>query len=192
VTRLGASGVPIDTLMRAGGRRAFTAELRKEWLDQLAARGRDDAQRAQLRAFFEDFPTPDSLPAYDRVLAGGDGSVWVRGFPPPGAPNHEWTVFDEQGRWLGEVVVPAEVDLVDVSVPYAVALEQDPAGLERVVVYRLDRGATTTGLVRLGMTSGTGTRGGTGTGVLTRARAPARAPARCVPSASDDRCTPPG
>ena len=69
--------------------------------------------RARYRHFLETAPVPKTKPAYDRVLPGVNGELWLRDYL---GPDHRtrpgrWTVFDREGAWLTTVELPAGFEL---------------------------------------------------------------------------------
>jgi hypothetical protein len=139
VVRYAANGLVVDTLRRQARRQPFTGTLRDAWLDELAARGVDPLQQAELRRYFATFPVPDSLPAYDQLLIDADQNAWVRAFPEPKPVQHRWSVFSATGVWLGEVSLPASVRPTQIGSDFLVAVTLDENGVEHVAVFALDR-----------------------------------------------------
>ncbi len=65
--------------------------------------------RVRYRKFLAKTPIPKTKPAYDRVMPGANGELWVRDYL---GPDHRtrpgrWTVFDRGGAWLTTVDLPA-------------------------------------------------------------------------------------
>lgn len=141
ITRLNLDGSPNDTLRRSAPRRAFTQELKERWMDELAARGTPD-QQLELRQFFSAFPTPDSLPTYDRLMVDDEGCLWVRANMAPGAATPIWSVFSPDSRWLGEVILPQNLEPTHIGSDFVVGLARGEDDVELVVVFALDRKRT--------------------------------------------------
>jgi hypothetical protein len=84
-------------------------------------------------------PTPDSLPAYDRMLIDRDGALWLREYRAPPDVRVAWNVFDRSGRWLTRVDLPAQLDVRDIGADYLIAITRDSLDVELVRLYRLTR-----------------------------------------------------
>lgn len=140
IAQLDIGGIPVDTARREAPRQPFTAELKELWLDGLVMRVAP-SERPALRQFFAEFPTPDSLPAYDEILVDSENHLWVREFPPPGADVHQWSVFAPDLTWLGEVEIPAHIEPLQIGPDFIVALASGENDVEQVAVYQLDRRA---------------------------------------------------
>lgn len=78
----------------------------------------------------------DSFPAFERfAFASQDGDVWIPHYPLPGSPTSRWSVFDNTGLWIKDVVVPRDVRLRAASGDEVFAVRTDTLGVESVVVY---------------------------------------------------------
>ena len=93
--------------------------------------------RDGMRAGFEDVPPPELLPAIAALRVDDDGDIWVRVGASPSAKDATWTVFDPRGRWLGDVALPASLDILEVGDDYIVTLDRDDLDVERVRVFGL-------------------------------------------------------
>jgi hypothetical protein len=69
-----------------------------------------------------------TLPAYGQFHTDPEGRLWVRDYLPNGDP-HGWTAFDDSGRMLGRLLLPAR-ESGDVS------LEVIGFGPEEILVRR--------------------------------------------------------
>ena len=83
-------------------------------------------------------PFPKWKPAYAGLLAGPDGSIWVRRYTEPdrSAPT-EFEVFDSTSRWLGGVRMPSGFDPTRITPGAVVGLWKDDNDVQHVRVYRL-------------------------------------------------------
>ena len=82
----------------------------------------------------------ETFPAWSLLLADSEGNLWVRAYAPPGDPQQTWSVFDPDGRWLGEVELPAGVRPRQIGPDWVLGtFFQD--GVRRVQVYRLHKPA---------------------------------------------------
>lgn len=81
---------------------------------------------------------PPSLPAYDAFLADSQGRLWVRAYAPAGTGGNDWSVFDQEGRWLGEMTLPGTFEPLDIGPDRLLGMELDELDQPRVSVYRLE------------------------------------------------------
>jgi hypothetical protein len=83
-------------------------------------------------------PFPKWKPAYAGLLAGPDGSIWVRGYTEPdwSAPT-DFEVFDSTGRWLGGVSMPSGYRPARILAGAVVGTWRDENDVQHVRVYRL-------------------------------------------------------
>lgn len=95
------------------------------------------------------FRYPDHRPAYASLLVDGDGHLWARAFPAnapgyanqappsPSNPPDLWSVFDPEGRWLGQVSTPAGFVVKAIDSDRVVGIYNDSLDVEHVRVYEL-------------------------------------------------------
>ncbi|HSG08666.1 MAG TPA: hypothetical protein VLA36_09915, partial [Longimicrobiales bacterium] len=88
---------------------------------------------------YEGQAVPDDVAPYDQLAVDGEGNLWAREHPVPGAALDAWTVFDAGGRMLGSVAVPHRLELLDVGRDFVIGKSVDAMNVERVEVYRLFR-----------------------------------------------------
>ncbi|NIY09436.1 MAG: hypothetical protein GWN02_14640 [Gemmatimonadetes bacterium] len=55
----------------------------------------------------------------------------------PGDTARVWTVFDPDGRWLGDVVVPTELRVTDVGEDYVLGVWRDADGVQTIRSFEL-------------------------------------------------------
>jgi hypothetical protein len=93
---------------------------------------------------------PEFLPAYSAILATPAGEIWVREPDLTGAPGcwclaglptvpSRWSVFDADGRWLGEVAMPPRFIPLEIGADYVLGRSREPDDAPRAVMYRLDK-----------------------------------------------------
>jgi hypothetical protein len=79
----------------------------------------------------DDHPSPDVLPTLSDVLVDDEGNLWVKRYVPalfdvlPPEEPEQWWVFDAEGRWLGEVVMPMRFALEGVERGRAIGIATD-------------------------------------------------------------------
>ena len=110
--------------------------LRGEWLEQA---GGSPQSVEMVEMSFSEAAIPELLPAFQTVLVGQDGRVWVRehDLHADGAPK--WWAFDPDGGvpegWLE---VPANLEVHEIGEDYVLAVWRDFTGLPFVRRYLVD------------------------------------------------------
>lgn len=101
-----------------------------------------DAESLQsAREVFESTRLAKTFPAFSDVIGDAAGHLWVReyDFPDEERPAPLWTVFDPQGRVLGFVETPAELDILEIGGDYILGRVVDEMGVESIQVWPLER-----------------------------------------------------
>ena len=90
----------------------------------------------------DEVPLPETLPAFDRVIADALDHLWVREYRIPGgdAPHPLWTVFDAEGRVLGHIETPRGLGIFEIGEKYVLGLAIQDLGVQQVQVWPLRRG----------------------------------------------------
>lgn len=138
VELLGWTGETLRRIRWEGADLAVTQGDVDRYRDALEERYRDDDDpgwRARFESTWEweSEIVPEKFPAYDRLLVGDDGVLWVRDYIRPGERN-EWFGFDGEGRWVRTLVLPARTHLLDVGDEWALVRTRDDLGVQRVEV----------------------------------------------------------
>jgi hypothetical protein len=108
------------------------------------------ASRERMRLRLEEEAIwPELKPAITGLLVDADGNVWIEHFRwfhsldvPTDPPPTVWSVFDADGRLLGEITVPGRLLLRRIAQDHVVGLWKLENGLSEVRVYPLDRRGT--------------------------------------------------
>lgn len=82
---------------------------------------------------------PAAFPTHARIIASGDGGVWIQEYPRPGAAAQRWHVLGPDGMPVGRVTFEAGLTLLDAGSDYALVRAEDHAGVESVRLHALDR-----------------------------------------------------
>lgn len=100
------------------------------------AEERESALRSRLSR-----PVAEQFPAFASVMSDAQGHLWVEEFKPPGEelPGVIWTVFDPEGRALGFVETPAELEIYEIGEDYILGRTRDELDVEYIQVWLLDR-----------------------------------------------------
>ena len=136
----GLDGTLRRTFSRPAPRRPVTQDmldvLRAEDLARVRGENRD-AQEARINRRYLEGPIAETLPAYQRFLVDGADNVWAQAFEAPGDRTVTWSVFDPDAEYLGEVTVPAEMELRDVGENTALVVWTDPLDVQTLRLYDL-------------------------------------------------------
>jgi hypothetical protein len=120
--------------------RALTSEMIEAYkIESMARAPADPARRRQWQDDINSAPYPDSLPAYRRIRVDRAGMLWVQDYELPGSDTVTWSIFDVEGHWISELVVPRDWQVLDIGADYLLVLVEDELDIERVRKYSLDR-----------------------------------------------------
>ena len=98
--------------------------------------GADWRARFQRRWEWESEIVPDVFPAYQGLIMGDDGVLWVHDYLRPGERS-EWFAFDADGNWTRTLVLPSRTVLLDIGPDWAVVRTLDEVDVQRVAVHAL-------------------------------------------------------
>jgi len=112
----------------------------RAFVDSALAVG-DARRQRQMRVLFDNLPPPPrTYPAYaPDIHIDDDLNLWVRESSRPGQQSSEWSVFSDGGEFLGAVLMPPGIDVLDIGADYVLGLERDELGVEYVRKFRLRR-----------------------------------------------------
>lgn len=84
----------------------------------------------------EDRPVADRFPAFQGLVLGRDGRIWIRESARPQAPgDQDWIVFSEDGRSECRARLPRLDRVYELGADYLLVLHRDELGVERVLGY---------------------------------------------------------
>jgi len=114
------------------------------WLPEEALRD----ERERVGGYYDVMPVPETLPAFDTVMADALDHLWVREYPLPGRdfrwpreiPHTRWLVFDPGGRVLGFVEAPRGLVIYEIGDDYVLGSRVGDLEVEYVEVWPLKRG----------------------------------------------------
>jgi hypothetical protein len=101
----------------------------------------DARRQRQMRVLFDNLPPPPrTYPAYaPDIHVDDDLNLWVRESARPGQQRSDWSVFSAGGEFLGTVLMPPGIDVLNIGADYVLGLQRDELGVEYVRKFRLRR-----------------------------------------------------
>jgi hypothetical protein len=119
----------------------WVVEWSKLWVKTTGAERDRDIQKVRAE------PYAELLPAFSDFIVDRSGRLWVRGahwqdaiaagslMDIPAVPS-TWSVFDERGRWLGDVGMPTGFKPFEIGTDYVTGVMR-AGGVSQIVVYDL-------------------------------------------------------
>ena len=94
-------------------------------------------RRQLVEPLFDQVQHRETMAAYGRMLVDGTGHLWVEEYLRPGDEQPLWTVFTPEGKMLGDVETPPDLQLVQVGRDFVLGVRKDTLGVEHVQLYNL-------------------------------------------------------
>ena len=118
--------------------RPVSADEAARFVEEYVA-GYSEERRADVRSRFEQVTAASHLPTHAGLAFDSDGNLWVEGYRPPRDTHllRTWSVFDPDGRWLGDLDLPHGLRVDEIGKDYIAGVERDDVGVEYVRVYRV-------------------------------------------------------
>lgn len=139
VVRYGPGGA-LERLDRwSGPDRTLTSEHKARFREALLERAEAPADRRVAELQLERVPFAEARAAYVLMLAARDGALWLRTQSLPGEDGPAlWDLLSAEGRWLGQVQLPRDLQPLDIGSDWLLGLWRDDLGIERVQLYALE------------------------------------------------------
>lgn len=104
-----------------------------------AIESRSDRSRLQaLLDMIDAMPVPEAMPVFEELRVDREGNLWVADYRRPGDDRPPfWTVFDADGRMVGDVETPAGFRIFEIGSDYLLGRGRDQWDAEHVRVYEL-------------------------------------------------------
>ena len=90
-------------------------------------------------------PYPNVGGPIDRILIDDTGHIWAEDYVLPIDTVRSWSVFRSDGRLLGTVVMPGNLEIEQIGADRVVGVTRNSAGVARVQVHPLVRATQTQG-----------------------------------------------
>jgi hypothetical protein len=116
-----------------------TPEAIAQYERTLLESARSDEWQRRYSRLFREWTYPRYQPTHDRQLVDHEGAIWLRRFQTAGTQATAWTVFSNDGRWLGDVQLPEGLNVMEIGSDYILGVATDEAGVEYVRTYALAR-----------------------------------------------------
>lgn len=133
------------TLQRSLRRQYTRPPVRSEHIEaererRLARVATEDARR-QVEEALRGLQIAEHLPATgQRILTDSEGRVWVKHYEVPGATLRQWSVFAQDGGFLGEVEVPSNFRVMEVREGRVLGVWVDELDVPALRIYELEPG----------------------------------------------------
>lgn len=122
--------------------RVLTAprRTRTEQLDAWVAKQAEGQLADDLRSVARRAGIPEFIPEVDRITGGGNGTIWLRQFLPPGASDaHKWIVIrGTDAHFCGVVQFSAGFQVLDITSDRIIGVWRDEMEVEHIRIYGID------------------------------------------------------
>ncbi len=98
-----------------------------------------EERRERYQAQTEMMAPVEFFPAFEALHSDPLDYMWVKEYNLPGQDQSLWTVFDPSGRVLGQLDLPADLDVYEIGVDYILGANMDELSVEQVQLWPLDR-----------------------------------------------------
>ena len=134
-----AAGSPVARHRIARDRETVTGPEVRQVIESLVELGQSGAPAAVWRDWRDRMEIPRYQPAFDWLLADGNGTLWARRFQsdPLSREPPWWDVFDPTGVYLGSVSTPGGLTVLAIGDGLLAGVYRDELGVEYVSVHRV-------------------------------------------------------
>ena len=134
-----AAGSLVARYRFARDRETVTESDVRQVIESLVEIGQSGAPAAAWRDWRDRMEIPRYEPAFDWLLADGNGTLWARRFQsdPLSRESPSWDVFDPTGVYLGSVSTPGGLAVLAIGDGLLAGVYRDELGVEYVGVHRV-------------------------------------------------------
>ncbi|MEX2283200.1 MAG: 6-bladed beta-propeller [Gemmatimonadota bacterium] len=124
---------------------AITDSMKKEYEVSIRARyarfpGTPAEKEANIQRAIGRTRYPEAIPAHgNRMYADDLGNIWLQQYQINAKSQSQWSVFDPNGRWLGQVETPVGFVVNEIGADYILGVGEDELGVQYVRMYRLEK-----------------------------------------------------
>jgi len=110
----------------------------KRFVDDFVTRYPRERQQ-DVRDRFRQVTAPSFLPTHTALALDPVGNLWVEEYRLPWDNDspRRWSVFDPEGRWLGQLELPKGLRVIEIGEGHISGVERDDTGVEYVKVYEV-------------------------------------------------------
>ncbi len=124
-----------------------TADDVATYKSTLLDRSRDEAGQQALQRQADEWEYPETKPAYAAELKGDQaGNVWVPAYEIEQGTATRWSIFDPDGRYLGDLTTPARFRVLEIGDDYVLGVWRDDLDVEYLRRYELRKPQSLKGL----------------------------------------------
>ena len=142
ITVLERDGTVSRLIRRTVSNRPVTAADVEAFREHRRASVADDNVRRSIERYLADAPYPETMPALDEVIVDAEGMLWARDYATPAEREERpqsWSVFDDEGLWLGTVDTPVGLEVHEVGSDYILGVWKDELEVEYVRLHRITK-----------------------------------------------------
>ncbi len=121
------------------GERTVTARDRELYLEERLEVEPDSAARLTLRRVLAEAEWASRIPQLDRLIAGQDGTIWVRRTPAADDTAASWLAVASNGHDAETLLLPRAARVMSAGKGFLTIVDELPSGEERVMVVRVTR-----------------------------------------------------
>jgi hypothetical protein len=104
--------------------------------------GATEAAQQRTTKDYATFEFPKMLPAYTKMMVDSDGLLWVADYPRGKGATLRWTIFEQTGKQVSEVLLPAWLEVSEIGRDYVLGKYVDrDDDIPQIRIYRLHRAA---------------------------------------------------
>jgi hypothetical protein len=131
IVRLAKTGPPVLQADRAAYRSAATRQVQ------------GTTREATMGETLDSSVFADTFPVFDQIIVDDVGDLWVRNYQWFDIGSGKgWSVFDPQGRFLGEVTTPSILQIHHIGADFVLGRMADQSGREAVYIFPLQKPGT--------------------------------------------------
>jgi len=82
-------------------------------------------------------PRPESYPWFSKIMVDTEGNLWVSEYVQLSFDPERWTVFDSDGKLIGDVEVPRRFMILDIGSDFILGRSMDDLDVEHIQLFRL-------------------------------------------------------
>ena len=136
----GADGTLERIIRRDLRNRPVTSSALERFKQQELEDYDDDNTRRNAARRLSEMPVAETMPAYDDLEIDIGGNIWIREYAWDDGDQPRWTVFDPDGRMLGDVLLPPSFRVTQIGEDYVLGVWRDELEVEHVRMYELVKG----------------------------------------------------